>query len=73
MSTNFFFWTVSCGVSGGYLFNIIRDTYDIKFDSDRFKNLPISKFLTNYYFNWGTILGVSVGFVRWYHSKPMLL
>ena len=72
MYNNLFFWTIS----GGYLFNIIKDTYDLKFDKERYKqfeNLPALKILTNHYFNWGTIGGICIGFVRWYHDKPLLL
>ena len=73
MSNKFFFWTISCGVSGGILFNTIRDTRNIKFEYIKPINENLYQMFMNYYFNWGTIGGICIGLVRWYRDKPLLL
>jgi len=72
MSNNFLFWTVSCGLAGGLLFNTIRDTYNLKFENFRPVNSDFLEMFMNYYFNWGTIGGFSIGLLRWYYDKPLL-
>ena len=39
-------------------------------------NYPVNndflEMFMNYYFNWGTIGGFSIGLLRWYNDKPLL-
>jgi hypothetical protein len=72
MSNKFFFWTVSCSVAGGFLFNTVRDTYNLKFENFKPVNSGFFEMFMNYYFNWGTMGGFSIGLLRWYNDKPLL-